>query len=209
MKKETLFILLMIGAICILFCFYAPASAEKYVQRINQSVRENDIEKAFALLDEAAVKYPRRLDIRFEKIYLCLRNHNIPCIPEVIKSVLEQSTRPGNVWLWENNEPANNLFMLELVQVYQSFFYENDYDDAFSDIAHMILKAYPDHVESLNGLGILAVINNDCAAAKMYLDKARKLAPTDILIKKNYSQYLKRCPSENILMLKESVSTFK
>lgn len=209
MKKETLFILLLIGAICILFHLYVPASAEKYVRRINQSVRENDIEKAFALLDEAAVKYPQRLDIQFGKIFLCQLTHDILCMQEGIKSVLEQSTRPGNVWLWENNETVGIPFMLDTIQTYQKFFFENEYDDALSDTAHMILKAYPDHFESLNGLGILAVINNDCAAAKKYLDKARKLAPTDILIKKNYSQYLKRCPSENILMLKESVSTFK
>lgn len=208
MKKKIIFIFLLIGAIGVFLSFHASLSAEKYVRRIYQSLRENDIEKALVLLDKGADKYPRRLDIRFGKISLCQLNRDILCMRQGIKSVLEQSARPGNVWLWKNDETVDVSFMLGSIQEYQKFFFDNEYDEALSDTARLILEIYPDHFESLNVLGVLALINNDCDAAKKYLDKARKSAPTDSVIKKNYSRYLKQCSTDRIRLLRNSFIAF-
>lgn len=198
MKLKYIFVFFLVIIIAlggyVYYTTYAYASSETYVKRVNERFKQNDMEGAITLLEKAAKHYPQRLDFKFGKIYICQVTKDIACMQKGIEEVIEQSTKQGNAWLWLNDESVDNKFMLDSIQAYQKFFFDEQYDDTLMHTSQIILNAYPDHYESLNGVGILHLFKKDCAEAKKYLDKARNLAPTDPLIKNNYTQFLKRCP---------------
>lgn len=167
-------------------------SAEFYVEKVNQALLDNQPQQAFDYINQGIVIYPGRLDLRFGKIYMCQMLENYDCMREEIVKVLDDAALEGHEWKWLKNDSKDNAFMLGVIQNYQKVFWEAERDDDMKAVAEVILRDYPDHVESLNVMAVSYMLKEDWKNAEPYLVNAQKLAPDDEIVKKNMQEFNQR-----------------
>lgn len=146
------------------------------------------VDKALDVITQGIKKYPNRLDMRIGKAYVCKMIGHIPCIERELSDMVEQSTLNNNQWDWLNNETKDKAFLLQEIQVYQFYLWQNQKDNEVIRIAEAILKYYPNHFESLNSLAIAFMARGQLDKAQSYLLKAQALAPNDEIVKNNLKE---------------------
>ncbi len=147
----------------------------------------------FSYIDTGIIKFPKRLDMRFGKIYMLgeLKDHE-RFTNEIIKTI-DFSAVIKNKWEWKNGNPVDDAekFMLGTIQSYILQLY-NTNDDALlnnmKSISETVLKYYPDNVENLSDLSIVYLINKDYDKALEPLLKAEKIAPNDYIVLSNIAK---------------------
>jgi tetratricopeptide (TPR) repeat protein len=152
--------------------------------------------KAFHYINIGIEKYPDRLDMRFGKIYLLGVIQDYATFTKEIINTVNHSAQIKNNWIWKDNKPLENPedFMLSSVHSYQSQLYNTNIDSLLNNmalIAHAVLKYYPNHIESINDLSIVYLIQKDYPKAIQNLLKAEKLAPSDCIVLGNLAQAYK------------------
>jgi tetratricopeptide (TPR) repeat protein len=152
---------------------------------------------AFAYIDTGILKFPKRLDMRFGKIYVFGETKDYSNFTSEIIKTIDYSAGINNKWTWTNNEPVKNdpkKFMLGGVHDYLVQLY-NTGDDKLMDnmkrISESVLKYYPDNVEILSDLAICYMVNRDFAGALKPLLKAEKISPKDFIVLNNIANCYK------------------
>ncbi len=164
-----------------------------------------EIEKAFTKIDKGIELYPNRLDMRFGKIYVLGELSDWENFTsEIIKTVRYSSTN-NNHWTWTNNEKIDRGekdFLLD-IQTYQLQLYNTGDDNLLKymrEIAHEVLKHYPNHVESLSNLSITYLLTGAFDKGIEALLRAEKINPKDFIVLTNIAQgYKLKGDSENAI----------
>ncbi|MBD3581134.1 tetratricopeptide repeat protein [Flavobacterium selenitireducens] len=162
-------------------------------------------ERAIRIIDGAISRFPKRLDMRFGKIYALGEMHDWRRFTEEIISTIDQSHKIGNKWQWTDGKPADDAknFMLGSIQGYFNQLYETGDDGLLENmerIAEAVLRHYPDDVMNLSNLSILKVIGKRYDEALVLLKKAEKLAPADTVILGNLALvYTEKGQKENAI----------
>ena len=145
----------------------------------------------YAYIDTGIAKFPRRLDMRFGKVYMLGETKDYDAFTKEIIKTIDYSAVIGNKWTWSDNEPVKddpNKFMLSNIQGY--FIQLNNTGDNaqtvnMKQIAESVLKYYPDNVENLSNLSICYMLSGDFSSALTPLLKAEKFAPKDYIVLNN------------------------
>lgn len=147
------------------------------------------LQQGLNCIDTGIVRFPNRLDMRFGKIYVLGEVENFRGFAAEIVAVVQQSARNGNQWLWKDGKAVADPkgFMLSTIQDYVNQLYNNDdnYAVHIRAIADAVLQYYPDHVESLANMALTYVTEEKYDEVLVYLLRAEKLAPTDVVVLNN------------------------
>ena len=156
-----------------------------YVEQVNLALRNNQPQEAFNFVNEGIALFPYRLDLRFGKTYMCQMLGDAQCVKDELLKILQISAVKDNQWLWLNDEPKDNEFMLEVLQNYQKSFWETGDLSEMREVAEAVLTYFPDNVESLNTLAISYLVDGNWKDAEPYLKTAHQLNPDDEIVNKN------------------------
>jgi tetratricopeptide (TPR) repeat protein len=156
----------------------------------------NVLNKGFSYIEKGLAKYPNRLDFRFGKIYMYEQIGDYESFTNNIIEVINYSAVNQNKWTWAENKVLDDskYFMLNSIQDYQLQLYNSGKDELLNNmksIAEVILKYYPDHIESLSNLSVVFMIQKEYDKALEQLFKAEKLNPKDFIVLNNIAQAYK------------------
>jgi len=154
------------------------------------------LSKGFWWINKGIEKHPNRLDMRFGKIYMFGEIEDYENFTKEIIKTIDHSAVNKNKWTWADSKPLDNPkdFMLHSIQGYQVQLFNTEDDDLLDNmrrIAEVILKHYPDHIESLSNLSIVFMLQKQYDKALESLLKAEKLNPTDYIILSNIAHAYK------------------
>lgn len=156
-----------------------------YAEKVNLALQNNQPQEAFNFVNEGIFLFPQHLDLRFGKTYMCQMLGDVQCIKDEMLKILQFSAKNNNQWLWLNDEPKDNEFMLGILQNYQKDFWENGNLAEMREIAEAVLNYFPDNVESLNTLAISYLAEENWQDAEPYLKTAHQINPDDEIVNKN------------------------
>jgi len=148
------------------------------------------LSKGFDWINKGIEKHPNRLDMRFGKIYMFGQIEDYENFTKEIIKAIEYSSINKNEWTWADSKPLDDPkdFLLSSIQSYQIQLYNTENDDLLDNmkrIAEIILKYYPDHIESLSNLSIVYMIQKQYDKALEQLLKAEKLNSKDYIVLNN------------------------
>jgi tetratricopeptide (TPR) repeat protein len=151
------------------------------------------VEKGIKYIDKGIKKYPTRLDMRFGKVYAYGKTEDYENFTKEIIKAVDYSDVIKNKWTWKENKPLEDSkkFMLGTIQSYQNQLYNTGNDSLLKNIltiATVVLKYYPDNVESLSNKSVVYLINKKYDKAIDALLTAVKLAPSDYIVLSNLAQ---------------------
>jgi len=166
-----------------------------YIQS-NTLLNEKYIRKGIEYIDVGITTFPKRLDMRFGKIYVLGSVENYSEFTKEIIKTIEYSNVIKNEWNWTNDEKLRDSenFMLGAIQNYVNQLYDTGNDDLLENmknIAQTVLKYYPNHIESLSNVSIVHLLRKEYDKALEYLLKAEKLNPKDFIVLGNIAQAYK------------------
>lgn len=159
--------------------------ADFYARKVNEALRDNQPQEAFNFVNEGILLFPERLDLRFGKTYMCQMLGDTNCIKDELLQILNMSANENNQWLWLNGETKDNDFMLGILQNYQKNLWNDGNLVEMRKIAEVVLKYFPDNVESLNTLAISYLMEGNWQEAEPYLKAAHQINPDDEIVNKN------------------------
>jgi tetratricopeptide (TPR) repeat protein len=166
---------------------------------LNSSVRyKSDVlQKSFDCIDQGIALHPKRLDMRFGKIYMLGQAENYTAFVKEIVTTIDYSNTITNAWLWKEGKPVEDpkQFFLSSLQDYVTVIYNTENDSLLPlmrQISEAVVKYYPDHVESLSNIALTYLISGEYDKALPHLLKAEKVAPKDIIVLNNIAEAYKR-----------------
>lgn len=148
------------------------------------------ISKAFEYIDEGIKRHPKRLDMRFGKIYLLQQVGEYDRFTDEIIATINYSNQISNLWLWANNTPLEDgaVFMLGSIQDYQVMLFDTEDDNLLDNmrrIAETVLKYFPEHIESLSNIAVTYSVKGEHDEAIKYLLRAEEINPEDKIVMAN------------------------
>ncbi len=147
------------------------------------------LKKALACIDEAIVKFPRRLDMRFGKCYLLEKTGNYASLSANLVNAINYGSKVKYKWQWKNGEALEDptQFMLSTIQTYLEHTFNSGEENIkyIKPVAQTALKYFPDHVESLSNLAVTYMIGKDYKNALPYLLHAEKISKNDYVVLNN------------------------
>lgn len=159
-------------------------------------LNEKYLKKGIDYIDKGITKFPKRLDMRFGKIYVLGTIENYTEFTKEIIKTIEYSNVIKNDWNWTNDNKLDDpkKFMLDAIQNYINQIYSTGNDNLLENmknIAETVLKYYPDHVESLSNVSIVHLLRQEYDKGLNYLLRAEKLNPNDFIVLTNIAQAYK------------------
>lgn len=138
-------------------------------------------------LVEGIKKNPKRLDIRFGKIYALGTFNRFNDFTRELLETLEYSKKINHKWLWSNNEPVKDEinFLKAAVQDYQNTLYKNNEEGNMLQIADKMNTIFPNDPIILCTLGSAYLMDNKLQKALPIFEKAYTLKPDDTIIINN------------------------
>jgi tetratricopeptide (TPR) repeat protein len=171
----------------------------KPVAFLNSSIKYKSaiLQKGFDYINQGISLHPKRLDMRFGKIYMLGEAENFAEFVKEIVVTVEYNNTINNKWLWKEGKPLENpkQFFLGSLQDYVGTIYNTEDDNLLPlmrQISEAVIKYYPDHVESLSNIALTYLITGEYDKALPSLLKAEKVAPTDIVVLNNIAETYKR-----------------
>lgn len=175
---------------------------------------EKYFDKAIKYIDKGITKFPKRLDMRFGKIYILGDSENyVQFTSEIIKAI-EYSNEIKNDWTWTDDKKLEDSkdFMLGSIQKYVTQLYNTGKDELLENmknISETVLIYYPDHIESLSNVSIVYLIRKEYDKGLEYLKKAEKINPEDFVVLANIAQgYKMKNDKPNALKYYELVKKY-
>ena len=164
---------------------------------------KSNLKLAFESIDKGIELYPNRLDMRFGKIYVLgqIKDWN-NFTNEIIKTVV-YSSKNNNEWTWTLNEKKDEGkdFFLGSLQDYQMQLYNTMNDELLKNmrkIALVVLKYYPDHIESLSNSSITYLVEKKYEKALVPLKKAEEINPKDFIVLNNIAYCYKEMNNKDL-----------
>ncbi len=171
----------------------------KPVGFLNSSIKYKSaiLQKGFDYINKGISLYPKRLDMRFGKIYMLGEAENYAEFVKEIVITVDYNNTINNAWLWKEGKPLENpkQFFLGSLQNYVGTIYNTEDDNLLPlmrQISEAVIKYYPDHVESLSNIALTYLITGDYDKALPSLLNAEKVAPQDIVVLNNIAETYKR-----------------
>ena len=160
---------------------------EGYMQS-KVSYDEARMGKGIEILDEGLDQNPKRLDLRFGKIYILGETENWGRFTTAILNTIDIGKEIDNQWLWEYDsafsENPEEDFLASL-QDYQLELYNTQDDGLIPNmraIANKVLSHYPEHIVSLSNLALTDMVEQKWDAALIHLEKAHALDSEDPIL---------------------------
>ncbi len=155
------------------------------------------LSKGFDWISKGIEMNPNRLDMRFGKIYMFGQIEDYENFTKEIIKTIDYSAINNNKWTWADSKPLDEPkdFMLGSIQDYQVQLYNTENDSLLNNmkrIAEIVLKYYPDHIESLSNLSVVFMLQKQYDKALELLLKAEKLNPKDYIVLSNIAQVYKQ-----------------
>lgn len=171
----------------------------KPVAFLNASVKYKSgvLQKGFDCINQGIALHPKRLDMRFGKIYMLGQAENYVEFVKEIVTTVDYSNAINNTWLWKEGKLLEDpkQFFLGSLQDYITVIYNTENDSLLPfmrQISEAVVKYYPDHVESLSNIALTYLIAGDYDKGLPYLLNAEKVAPKDIIVLNNIAETYKR-----------------
>lgn len=138
-------------------------------------------------LVEGIKKNPKRLDMRFGKIYALGTFNRFNDFTRELLETLEYSKKINHKWLWSNNEPLKDEinFLKAAVQDYQNTLYKSNEEGNMLQIADKMNTIFPNDAIILCTLGSAYLMDNKLVKALPIFEKAYALKPDDTIIINN------------------------
>jgi tetratricopeptide (TPR) repeat protein len=160
----------------------------KVVGSISSSQDSRLEAKAIGYLQEAAKRFPDRMDIWCGLSYALQESGAFDRQLEILKQCVAYATGHPAQLRWLKGGPLPSpaeLFVPEKLHDYTCYYLNKqtpaDNENAFK-IAELAAANYPDHPYALNDLAALYTYKGNIEEARNYLEKAHKVAPTDTLV---------------------------
>jgi len=160
------------------------------------SYNPDEVKKALDVIEQGIAKHPKRLDMRFGKLFLLKEDQQYEKMTDELINTIDYA-KTKHDWLWKDGKPApdGERFFLGNVQAYIGYIYETGNDDLLPlmrRISEAVVKYYPDNVESLSNIAITHLLKNEYDLAIPYLLRAEKADPTDTIVLNNLAETYKR-----------------
>jgi tetratricopeptide (TPR) repeat protein len=164
-------------------------SSKKYKPEVLQT--------GFHYINQGIDLFPKRLDMRFGKIYILGQAENYTEFTKEIVAAIDYGVKINNSWLWKEGKLLENpkAFFLSSLQDYVATIYNTEDDSLLPlmrRISEAVIKYYPDHVESLSNVALTYLITGEFEKALPFLLKAEQVAPRDIVVLNNIAIAYKR-----------------
>lgn len=157
-----------------------------YIHSTNLRV-DSFFDTSIKYLDQAIAKFPKRLDLRFGKIYALGDYGKLDEFTNQILNTLDFSISINHKWLWKNDKPLEDeiIFIKSAIQDYQNTLYKNDDPKNLKKIALKMNTIFPDDAIVLSTLGTSYLLEDNYNEALPIFLKATKISPTDTIILNN------------------------
>lgn len=156
------------------------------------SVLEYDsalLKQGFDCIDSGILHHPRRLDMRFGKVYVCGLTGNYDGYANNLVQSMRDGAAHGQRWLWTDGKKLRkgNAFMQEQVHKYivQLFNVEADLSGNIRSIARTMTELWPRSVIAHADLGMSYMISGAFQEALPHLLKAHEFGPRDAVVISN------------------------
>ena len=172
------------------------------------------VRKGLSYLVKGIQENPRRLDMRFGRIYMLGQLRDWPAFTTAIVETLDQSAQIENRWLTEGNKAVEQpeKAMLDEIQNYVFMLYETENPDLYPNIqliSETVLKYFPENVASLTNLAVMSIFTEQYDNALGLLHLAEKFAPEDGLVMMNLAHcYKMKGNKEKALFYYEQTKKF-
>ncbi len=172
------------------------------------------VRRGLSFLVKGIQENPRRLDMRFGRIYMLGQLRDWPAFTTGIVETLDQSAQIENRWLTEGNKAVEQpeKAMLDEIQNYVFMLYETENPDLYPNIqliSETVLKYFPENVASLTNLAVMSIFTEQYDNALGLLHLAEKFAPEDGLVMMNLAHcYKMKGNKEKALFYYEQTKKF-
>ncbi|HEY1031941.1 MAG TPA: hypothetical protein VGD89_09220 [Flavipsychrobacter sp.] len=173
---------------------------------LNESAGYNPqaLVQAYRVIDEGIGKFPKRLDMRFGKIYMLGENGRYDVFADELVKTLQYSATINHQWLWTDNKPVKDpvTFLKDNTQSYILQLYEvgDEQADNMLKAANAALLLFPDHAPFLSDQAVAYSIKNELSQALVPLLKAAAIVPEDYIVLNNIAEiYYRLKDKENAL----------
>jgi tetratricopeptide (TPR) repeat protein len=147
------------------------------------------IKSGFDCIDAGIGKHPRRLDMRFGKIYVLGLTENYTAYTDLLIQTLRDGATHGQRWLWSDGKrlKKGNDFMEENAHEYivKLFNVEADLSANIRAIAQIMTDLWPRSVVARADLGLSYMLSGAFQEALPHLLTAHKLASRDQVVLSN------------------------
>ncbi len=132
-------------------------------------------------------KYPKRLDLRFGKIYALGAAYKFDTFTNEIMNTLDYSKKINHKWIWSENKPLEDeiVFIKSSIQDYQNTLYKNNEDANMKKVAIKMNDIFPNDPIILSTLGTCYLFEVKYTEALPIFIKANSIAPDDTIILNN------------------------
>jgi tetratricopeptide (TPR) repeat protein len=131
--------------------------------------------------------YPKRLDLRFGKIYALGTVERFDVFTKEILDALDYSKTINHKWIWSENKPLQDeiIFIKSSVQDYQNTLYQNKQDENMKKIAVKMNAVFPNDAIILSTLGSCYLMADDFKGALPIFLQANSIDANDTIILNN------------------------
>ena len=136
------------------------------------------LQYGFDMINKGIGLHPKRLDMRFGKVYLYGEIHDYQQFTNTIVEAIEYDHTINHDWLWKEGGQLKDSknFFLSTIQSYVSQLYNTEDDGLLPNIRQIsetVLKYNPTHVESLSNMALTHIVTGELNNGLTYLLKAR------------------------------------
>lgn len=146
--------------------------------------------KSQALIDEGIKLYPKRLDLRFGKIFALGDAKKYDAFTNEILNVIQLTKANNFDWLWDDNKPLEDAinFFKSAIQDYENTLFNERQDPQLKKVALAMRDFFPDDPIAISTLGSSYLIDGNYPEALQLFTKAIQLSPDDTIIMNNLGE---------------------
>ncbi|MES2487029.1 MAG: hypothetical protein V4581_13925 [Bacteroidota bacterium] len=150
---------------------------------------EGHVNKALDFIDAGIKKFPKRLDMRFGKVYLLGKVSYKSFVKEIV-TTLDYHAKIKGKWLWTDNKTIEeaNIKVPDNLHSYCLVLYNAEDDSLMPDmlqVAEAGLKQFPNDVVLLSDASIAHMLMNQYDKGLVYMLRAEKIDPEDTIVLSN------------------------
>lgn len=145
-------------------------------------------------LIDGIAKFPKRLDLRFGRIFALGEAKKFDVFTDEILEVIKISKATDLDWIWQDNKPLDDKvnFFKNAIQDYQNTLYNEKEDANMMKIAVAMVAYFPNDEIVLSTLGSCYLLDNKPSEALPIFLKANAINSDDTIILNNLGEtYLK------------------
>lgn len=138
-------------------------------------------------IDQGIAKFPKRLDLRFGKIFALGDFKKLDEFTNQIINTLDYSVSINHKWVWKENKPLEDeiIFIKSAIQDYQNTLFNNEDIKNLRKVGLKMDSIFPNDEVILSTLGTSYLLEENYSEALTIFLKANKINPKDTIILNN------------------------